>query len=163
MTSFDYVVLGVVGLSVLLSVMRGFIREVLALAGWIAAFFVAKIYMLELLPLLPQAIPTESLRLLVAFLILFLATLLVCTLLAITLSQIFKKIGLGWLDRIFGGVFGLMRGIVIVGILVFLGGFTTAPKDMRWRNAMFSAPLEYVVISLLPWFPSDVAKHIKYD
>lgn len=163
MTSFDYVVLAIVGLSVLLSVMRGFVREVLALAGWVAAFFVAKIYMLELVPLLPQAIPTESLRMLAAFLILFLATLLVCTLLAIALSQLFKKIGLGWLDRIFGGIFGLIRGMVIVGVLVFLAGFTSAPKDIRWRNAMFSAPLEYVVTSLLPWFPSDIAKHIKYD
>jgi membrane protein required for colicin V production len=163
MTSFDYVVLAIIGLSVLLSVMHGFIREVLALAGWVTAFFVAKAYMLELLPLLPQAIPTESLRLLAAFLILFLATLLVCTLLAIALSQIFKKIGLGWLDRIMGGIFGLLRGIVIVSVLVFLAGFTSAPKDIRWRNAMFSAPLEFMVTSLLPWFPSTIAKHIKYD
>jgi membrane protein required for colicin V production len=163
MTSFDYAVLAIVGLSVLLSIMRGFVREVLALASWVIAFFVAKIYMLELVPLLPEAIPNESLRMLAAFLILFLATLLICTLLAIVLSQIFKKIGLGWLDRIIGGMFGLVRGIVIVTVLVFLAGFTSAPKDMRWRNAMFSAPLEYVVISLLPWFPSSIAKHIKYD
>jgi membrane protein required for colicin V production len=163
MTSFDYAVLAIVGLSVLLSIMRGFVREVLALASWVIAFFVAKIYMLELVPLLPDAIPNESLRMLAAFLILFLATLLICTLLAIVLSQIFKKIGLGWLDRVIGGMFGLVRGIVIVTVLVFLAGFTSAPKDMRWRNAMFSAPLEYVVISLLPWFPSAIAKHIKYD
>jgi membrane protein required for colicin V production len=79
------------------------------------------------------------------------------------LSQIFKKIGLGWLDRIIGGMFGLVRGLVIVTVLVFLAGFTSAPKDVSWRNAMFSAPLEYVVTSLLPWFPSSIAKHIKYD
>jgi membrane protein required for colicin V production len=163
MTSFDYAVLAIVGLSVLLSIMRGFVREVLALASWVIAFFVAKIYVLELVPLLPDAIPNESLRMLAAFLILFLATLLICTLLAIVLSQIFKKIGLGWLDRIIGGMFGLVRGIVIVTVLVFLAGFTSAPKDVNWRNAMFSAPMEYVVISLLPWFPSSIAKHIKYD
>jgi len=163
MTSFDYAVLAIIGLSVLLSVLRGFVREILALAGWIAACFVAKTYMLQLAQLLPPAIPNESLRLLAAFLILFLATLLVCTLLAIALSHVFKKMDLGWLNRCLGGAFGLVRGMVIITVLVFLAGFTAAPKDARWRNAMFSAPFEAIVISLLPWLPQDIAKHVKYD
>lgn len=163
MTSFDYAVLIIVGLSVLLSMMRGFVREILALASWVIAFFVAKIYTLELAPLLPQAIPSESLRILAAFLILFLATLLVASLLAIALSHIFKKMGISWLDRFLGAFFGLARGIVIVGVLVLLAGLTSLPQDVRWRNAMFSAPLEAMVVSLLSWFPRDIAKHVKYD
>jgi len=163
MTVFDYVVLVIMGLSVLLSILRGFVREALALVSWLAAFFVAKLYTLELAPLLPQSIPSQSLRLLAAFLILFLATLLICSLLAIALSEVFKRVGLGWMDRCLGALFGLARGMIIVGVLVLLGGLTTLPKDARWRNAMFSAPLEAMVISLLPWFPTDIAKHVKYD
>ncbi len=162
MTSFDYVVLAIVGLSILLSMMRGFLREMLSLAGWVAAFFVAKLYTLELAPLLPEAIPTQSLRLLAAFVILFLATLLVGSLLAIALSEVFKKIGLGWVDRWLGAIFGLARGVVIVGVLVMLAGLTSIPQDTRWRNAMFSAPLEAMVTSALPWLPQAVASHIKY-
>jgi len=163
MTVFDYVVLVIMGLSVQLSILRGFVREALALVSWLVAFFVAKLYALELAPLLPQSIPSQSLRILAAFLILFLATLLICSLLAIALSAVFKRVGLGWMDRSLGALFGLARGIVIVGVLVLLGGLTTLPKDVRWRNAMFSAPLEAMVISLLPWFPTDIAKHVKYD
>ncbi len=163
MTSFDYAVLAVAGLSILLSMMRGFVREILSLAGWVAAFFVAKIYTLELAPLLPQAIPSESLRFLAAFLILFLATLLVASLLAIALSQIFKQMGLSWLDRFLGAFFGLARGLVIVCVLVLLAGLTSLPQDVRWRNAMFSAPLEAMVMNVLSWFPRDIAKHVKYD
>ncbi|HEY8096768.1 MAG TPA: CvpA family protein [Methylobacter sp.] len=163
MTSFDYAVLAIVGLSILLSMMRGFVREILSLASWVAAFFVAKLYTLELAPLLPQEIPSESLRLLAAFLILFLATLLVSSLLAIALAQIFKNLGLSWVDRFLGAFFGLARGIVIIGVLVMLAGLTSLPKDGRWRNAMFSAPLEAMVVSVLPWFPNDIAKHVKYD
>ncbi|HEY8118037.1 MAG TPA: CvpA family protein [Methylophilaceae bacterium] len=163
MTSFDYAVLAIVGLSILLSMMRGFVREILSLASWVAAFFVAKLYTLELAPLLPQEIPSESLRLLAAFLILFLATLLVSSLLAIALAQIFKNLGLSWVDRFLGAFFGLARGIVIIGVLVMLAGLTGLPKDGRWRNAMFSAPLEAMVVSVLPWFPNDIAKHVKYD
>lgn len=163
MTSFDYAVLAIAGFSVLLSIMRGFIREILALASWVAAFFVAKIYTLELAPLLPQSIPSDGLRYLAAFIILFLATLLVGSLLAIALSQLFKNIGLNWLDRLLGVIFGLARGLIIVGVLVFLAGFTTLPQDTRWRSAMFSAPLEAMVLSTMPWFPDAIAKHVKYD
>lgn len=162
MTVFDYAVLAIIGLSILLSMMRGFLREVLALAGWVAAFFVAKLYTLELAPLLPEAIPSETLRLLAAFVILFLATLLVTSLLAIALSEVFKKVGLGWLDRWLGAIFGLARGVIIVGVLVLLAGLTSIPQDARWRNAMFSAPLEALVMSGLPWMPQGVAKHIKF-
>ena len=163
MSIFDYVVLTIVGLSVFFSIMRGLVREVLALLGWIAAFFVAKTYTLELAPLLPKAIPTESLQYLAGFIILFLATLLVSSLLAIALLQVFKKIGLSWVDRGLGAVFGTLRGIMIVGVLVFLGGLTDFPKDIAWRNAMFSAPLEAMVFSALPWVPSAIAERVKYD
>jgi membrane protein required for colicin V production len=163
MTFFDYAVLAIVGLSIFFSLMRGLVREVLALVGWIAAFFVAKTYTLELSPLLPKAIPTETLQYLAAFIILFLATLLVSSLLAIALSQIFKKVGLSWIDRGLGALFGTLRGIMIVGVLVFLGGLTDFPKDSAWRNAMFSAPLEAMVISALPWVPKAIAERVKYD
>src|SRR5690606_32389579 len=122
MTGFDYAVLAIIGISVLLSIMRGFVREVLALVSWVIAFIVAKLYAVELMPLLPEAIPNEALKMLAAFLILFLATLLLCSLLAIALSQIFKKVGLGWIDRGLGAIFGVLRGVLIVGTLVLLAG-----------------------------------------
>lgn len=163
MTSFDYVVLTIIGLSIILSVMRGFFREALAILGWIAAFVVAKTYANQLVPMMPMDIPTESLRILAAFLMLFFATLLVASLLAIALSSIFKKLGMGWLNRLLGAFFGLARGVLIVCIVVFLAGLTDLPNDARWRNAMFSAPLEALVISMLPWVPISIAKHVKYD
>ena len=163
MTSFDYVVLAIIGLSIILSVMRGFFREALAILGWVAAFVTAKTYANQILPMMPDDIPTESLRILAAFLVLFFATLLVATLLAIALSSVFKKMGLGWLNRLLGAFFGLARGILIVCIVVFLAGLTELPNDARWRNAMFSAPLEALVISMLPWVPISIAKHVKYD
>lgn len=163
MTVFDYSVLAIIGLSILLSLMRGLVREVLALAGWVAAFVVARFYTLQLAPLLPQAIPGQPLRLLAAFVILFLGTLLVASLLTIALSGLVRQIGLGWLDRWLGALFGLARGVFIVGVLVLLGGLTSLPHDARWRNAMFSAAAEAMVMAVLPWLPQDLARHIKYD
>jgi len=163
MTIFDYVVLAIIGLSVFFSIMRGMVREVLSLAGWVLAFFVAKTYTLELAPLLPKAIPTETLQYLAAFVILFLATLLISALLSIALAQIFKTVGLGWLDSVLGGFFGTLRGVLMVGVLVFLGGLTELPKEPAWRSAMFSAPLEAMVTSAYPWIPPAIVSHVKFE
>ncbi|TFW71697.1 colicin V production protein [Methylotenera oryzisoli] len=163
MTIFDYIVLIIIGLSVILSVMRGMIREVLAIVGLVAAFYVGVTYTNQLLPMMPVDIPNDALRVLAAFLVLFLATLLLATLLGIALSAIFKKAGLGWLNRFLGALFGVARGLLIVCVIVFLAGLTDIPKDPRWRNAMFSAPIEALVVNLLPWMPESIAKHVKYD
>ena len=163
MTSFDYTVLLIIGISIVVSMMRGAVREVLALAGWLAAIYVAKTYATQLIPLLPADIPTESLKILAAHIIVFFGVLLVASLLTIALSSLIKKIGLNWLNRGVGAVFGFARGLLIVCVLVFLAGLTSLPKDARWTNAMFSSPLEALVKTTLPFVPKVVANHIKYD
>jgi membrane protein required for colicin V production len=163
MTSFDYTVLLIIGISIVVSMMRGAVREVLAIAGWVAAIYAAKTYAIQLVPLLPTDIPTESLRILAAHLIVFFGVLLISSLLTIALSSLIKKIGLNWFNRFLGGFFGLARGLLIVCVLVFLAGLTSFPKDARWTNAMFSSPLEALVKTVLPWMPQAVAKHVKYD
>jgi membrane protein required for colicin V production len=163
MTIFDYTVLVIIGISIVISMMRGAVREILSLLGWLAAFYVAKTYATQLIPLLPADIPTESLKVLAAFVILFLGVLLVASLLSIALSSLLKKIGLGWFNRFMGALFGLARGLFIVSILVFLAGLTSIPKDTRWTNAMFSSPLETLVLAALPYLPESVAKHVKYS
>lgn len=163
MTAFDYTVLMIVGLSVLISLMRGFVREVLSIMGWVLAWIVAKTYASQLVPLLPADIPTDKLKVMAGFVILFLAVLLMSSLLSIALAGLFKSAGLGWLNRLLGGVFGLLRGLLIVCILVMLAGMTQLPKDARWTNAMFSAPLEALVKAILPWMPQAIAQHVSFE
>jgi membrane protein required for colicin V production len=164
MTSFDYTVLIIIGACIIMSMMRGAMREMLSIVGWLAALYVAKTYSTQLVPLLPQDIPTDSLSLLAAFLILFLGVLLVVSLLSIALSSILKKIGLSWLNRFFGALFGFAKGLLIVFILVFLAGLTNIPKDINWTNAMFSSPLEALVKTALPFImPQKVVQYVKYD
>jgi membrane protein required for colicin V production len=163
LTSFDYIALFIIGISIVVSMMRGAVREVLAIASWVAAIYVARTYASQLVPLLPPDIPTEPLKVLAAFVILMLGVLLVASLLSIALASIIRKIGLNWLNRSLGGLFGLARGLLIVCVLVFLAGLTSLPKEELWTNAMFSAPLEVLVKSMLPWLPQSVTKHVKYD
>ena len=76
MTGFDYAVLVIVGLSILISVIRGLVREVLALLAWLAAFATATLLGADVGAMMPEAIPTEELRLLTGFLIVFVGVLL---------------------------------------------------------------------------------------
>ena len=163
MTAFDYAVLLIIAISIILSMMRGLIKEILGLFGWVVAFLVAKFYVLQVVPLLPDSIPSEGLRFLAAFLLLFLSTLLIFSLLNIVINHIFKRAGISWVDRSLGSVFGFARGLIIVLIMVFIAGLTKIPQDNRWRNAMLSAPLEALVTQCLVWLPEDIAKHVKYD
>lgn len=163
MTVFDYAVLVIIGISILISLMRGAVKEILSLLGWVAAFCVARTYAMQLVPLMPYDIPSEKLKILAAFVILFLAVLLMASLISIALSGLLKSLGLGLLNRLLGGVFGFFRGLLIVVVLVMLAGMTPLPKDERWTNAMFSAPLEALVKTVLVWFPKSITEHVNYE
>jgi membrane protein required for colicin V production len=156
-------VLAIIGISIVVSIMRGAIKEMLAIFGWVVAFYVAKTYSPQLAPLLPQDIPTEAIKTLAAFLILLIAVLFVNSLLSIAISSIVSKIGLGWLNRFLGVIFGFAKGILIVFVLVLLAGLTSLPKEKMWTDAMLSSPLEVLVKSALPWLPISISKHVKFD
>lgn len=163
MTSFDYAVLAIIGISIIVSMMRGAIKELLALFGWVAAFYIAKTYSSQLAPLLPVDIPTEALKTLAAFLILLVAILFLNSLLSVAVSSMVRKIRLGWLNRFLGVIFGFLKGLLIVCVIVLLAGLTSLPKEKMWTDAMLSSPLEVLVKSALPWLPKSVTKHVKFN
>lgn len=163
MTSFDYVVLAIIGISIVVSMMRGAIKELLALFGWVAAFYIAKTYSSQLAALLPVDIPTSALKTLAAFLILLVAVLFLSSLLSVAVSSIVSKIRLGWLNRFLGLIFGLVKGLLIVCVIVLLAGLTGLPKEKVWTDAMLSSPLEVLVNAALPWLPENVTKHVQFD
>lgn len=163
MTVFDYTVLIIIGFSIVVSMMRGAVKSLLAILGWIVAFYVAKTYLPLLTPLLPENIPGESLKTLAAFLILLISVLFINALLTVAISALVEKINLGWLNRFLGAVFGLLKGLLIVCVLVLLSSLTSLPKEKMWTDAMLSAPLEVLIEAVLPWLPEAVSKHVKFD
>jgi membrane protein required for colicin V production len=163
MTWFDYAVLLIVGLSALIAVIRGFVREVLSLASWIIAFVVASALSGQMAPMLPAASPNDSLRMLAAFLVVFCATLLGMIVITLAIVELIRIAGLGFLDRVLGLLFGLVRGVMVVVTAVLLAGLTRLPESPVWRDAMLSAPLEVLALSVKPWLPPDLGRKIRYD
>ena len=163
MTIFDYVVLGIFLVSVLLSIIRGFIRESLSLAGWIVAFVVAISFATDFEPMLPPEIAGESLRMLAAFIVLLLSVLLVAVIITKLLSALIKSVGLGFIDRSLGAAFGFLRGLLIVTVLILVAGLTAMPQQSFWQQAILSDPLEKVAIKLMPWLPSEISSRINFE
>jgi membrane protein required for colicin V production len=163
MTVFDYVVIAIVGLSMLLSVIRGLVREVLALLAWVVAFLAANFFAGPLATLLPAEMSNVEVRLLVGFGAAFAVVLLSMSLLAMFASKLVKNAGLGVEDRMLGGVFGLARGMLVVMVLVLLAGLTSLPRQPVWREAMLSKPLELFAGRVKPWLPGGLSQRITYD
>jgi membrane protein required for colicin V production len=143
--------------------MRGAVKEMLAIVGWVVAFYIAKTYSTTLAAFLPEAIPTEALKTLIAFLILLIAVLVLSGLVAMAISSVVSQIGLGWLNRFVGVIFGFAKGMLIACLLVFLAGLTSLPKEPMWTDALLSDPLEMLVESTLPWLPEGISEHVKFD
>ena len=163
MTWIDYAVLAIIVVSVLLSVFHGLVRELMALAAWVAAFFVAQAYAPAVETIVPVAISNPALRMLAAFVAVFLGVLVAMTLLGAGISSLLRSVGLGTVDRILGAVFGLVRGLAIVLIAVLLAGLTALPRQPAWRHATFTAPLEALANAVKVWLPYGFSKHVNYD
>ena len=162
MTAFDYVVLAILVASIVISVLRGLVREVLSLVAWLAAFVVANRYGAEMAALLPDAVPAGTVRLVAGFMILFVGTMLLAALVNLAISQLIAASGLKVVDRGLGGLFGLGRGVLIVMTLVILAGLTDLPKQPVWRDALLSGLAETAVRTIKPWLPDDWARHVNY-
>lgn len=162
MTIFDYLVLFVLICSVIISTLRGLVKEILSLLSWIAAFIVANAYGEALAPLLPDMIPGATTRLIVAFIALFIGVRILMGLLSMALDALIKATGLTLVDRGLGGLFGLARGIVIVLAAVLLCGVTAIPQQAFWKNALLSPLAETAAHTIKPFLPGDFAQRIRF-
>ena len=162
MTLFDYVALSIIAASMVISLMRGLVREILSLLAWIAAFVVASFWARDMAALLPAAIPGDPLRLVVGFIILWVGTLFLGGLLAAAVALLIRGAGLGVPDRGLGAVFGLVRGVVIVLFLVVLAGFSALPQQPFWRHALLAPWAERSVRAVKPYLPDTWARYVRY-
>ena len=159
---FDYLVLFVLVASVVISTMRGLVKEILSLLGWVVAFVVANAYGATLAPMLPALLPGDTVRLMVAFVALFLGVRILMGLLTLAVNALVQAAGLSLADRGLGGLFGLARGIVLVLFGVILCSMTAIPQQDFWKNALLSPMAETGARTVKPFLPAALAQHVQF-
>lgn len=133
----DWLILAILLISCLISLKRGFVKEALSMLNWVVAFFVAVTFREPLSALLAEQISTPSVREIVAFTMLFAATLIVGAMLNFLLAEVVRMTGLSGTDRFFGVVFGFVRGFILVMvILIFVPSLVNVQEDLWWRESM---------------------------
>jgi membrane protein required for colicin V production len=162
MTWFDYAVIAIIAISVIISAARGLVREVLSLAAWFAAFVVANQWATDLAAELPDAISGAMLRLIVSFVALLVVTLIVGGIVNWAIARAIQRMGLQFADRGMGGLFGLARGILIVLTCVILAGLTPLPQQPAWRNALLAPLAVEGVRTIKPILPESWARYVHY-
>jgi membrane protein required for colicin V production len=170
MTGFDFAVTGILLVSMLLGLWRGLIYEVMALLGWPIAFVVSRLVVDDLLVLIPAmdapSSPTsiQDLSITAAtYALAFIAVLIAWAMLSRSLSRLMRAAGAGWSDRMMGGLFGILRGGLVLLILVWMVGLTHFVEHPFWRDAAARKTLENTALLTKTWLPDVIAQRISYE
>ena len=160
LSAVDWILLAVLGLSLLLGFWRGIVQELLSLAGWVAAFYVSQMYAPQAAAWLPMAGSSQMLRYAAGFVVVFVAVLVATVLVSFVVKKLVSAVGLGPLDRLLGSVFGLMRGVVILLAVTILVGMTPMRETMAWKQAQGAIWLQKLLHVFKPVLPADFGKYL---
>lgn len=159
----DLFILAVVGISALLSLFRGLVREVLSLLGWVCAGWGAFTLAPPLAARFAGVVEVPSARLALAFIALLMGILLAFALLNFLVGRLVAHTGLTATDRMLGVFFGVARGVAITTVLVMIAGLTPLPRDPWWREPALLPHVETLARLAITLLPPEFAGHFDYD
>ena len=153
----DLAVLAIIGVSAVLSLFRGFVREAIALAGWIAGLWFAFNFLHVAAEWFVRWVESPEIRLVLGFVVLLAAVLVVAGVVARLAGGLVDVTGLGGTDRILGMIFGAGRGAVVVAVLVMLAGFTDLAGERWWRESVLLPRFEALAGEVARILPGEIA------
>ena len=159
----DYAILAIVGISGVISLMRGFVREALSLVGWIAAFWIAIAFSGSGAALLDGYVTEHSWRVAIAFAILLVVVLVASGIVLRMAGTVVEKTGMSGTDRSLGIVFGVLRGIVVTGLLVLLAGLTALPRAPWWSQSLLLPNFVEFAQEIGTYLPVDVRRELDFE
>lgn len=157
MIGVDYAILGILLISSFISLIRGFVKEALSLAGWVLAFWVSLSFAVPLSRLFEAHMDDPTLRLIIAFAALFILSLIVSSVINFFASRLVQRTGLSGTDRFLGVIFGFLRGALLVSVLVLLAGLTTLPKEPWWNDSLLLFRFQAIAMWMRDFLPANVA------
>lgn len=131
----DLLVSAVIAACIVLSAMRGVIAEAGSMVAWVVAFFFAKLFAASFAEIAFASFQPRLFALALSFISLFILACLIQKILRSLLTQAVSSVGLGFANRILGGVFGALKGVLIVTLLIMLASKTDLPDTEEWRQS----------------------------
>lgn len=168
----DYGIIALLGISVLVSLWRGFIREALSLIIWVAAISLSVYFFVPLSELLFANITIIVLRVTLSFVIILLSVLIIGGIASYFIGRLIKFTGFATTDRMVGVLFGLARGAVVIGLAILMFTPTPLAKDKQWQQSKLiphfqplSEPLALWMGEVSTWLkdhvPEDLVKKLQ--
>ena len=146
----DIIILGIVAFSALIGVFRGLVKEALSLVSWFAAILAGTLFSSQLADLMENLINNPSLRRIAAFALLFIVVIFAGTLISNMVSKLTEAAGLKGANRTLGGLFGVLRGVIIVLVIILVG--TQFDISERWFEGSRMVPYAVAMIDYLQGF-----------
>ncbi len=158
MNPLDWTLLAVIGASVLLGLIRGFMREMISLAGWIAGIWLAFRFAQTVGASLPFGHEWPLARVAVVAMLIVVACVFAAALTGWLIRELIKAARLSAADRTLGGLFGFARGLLMVGLAVFLVRDTAMYREPLWRESLVLPPIEAALAFALRQFPDAAVR-----
>ena len=162
MSFIDIIVFIVLFSSLIFGFFRGFVKELLSLMAWAFAFFVAYYFSSSVAIIFPFE-AEFSIKYVGSFVLIFIFVLIISSMLIKFLSTFIHKIGLGASNIILGGLFGILRGIVVVYLLIFVIEKTSFAQELSWQQANSIVLIKLLVEKTFPYLPQDWVNNVKYE
>jgi len=159
----DIVIVAVLVLPAVVGAIYGFLNILFSLIAWILALGIAMKLYGTVSPSLESYVNIAILRDLLAFIALFIVSLLILTAVGYFLTKLVGRSGLTATDRILGFVFGVGLGGAIVTVAVFLAGFTSVPGSSWWHESVLIQPFQQVAVWAQRFLPANVVEDHRYD
>lgn len=155
----DYAIMGVIAFSVIMGIVRGFVREAMSLVTWVVAISVGILYC-EAFSVYFSKISMLGIRLTLSFVLLVLGSLIIGGIISHVIVRIIRLTGFGITDRIIGTFFGFARGAAIVSILILIVQQTSIRNDKLYQESLIAPkflPLSHWIKEKIP---EDIIKKL---
>jgi len=139
---------------------RGIVRELFSLVTWMASLVFAWLLHRHVADLLSAQFAQPSLRIAIAFAGLMFIGLIIGTILTAIANTFIRKVGLTRVNHIIGLLFGMLRGLLIVAMLVFLAALTPLPTTAWWQESIFISYLLNGANRFVNQMPADFRQRL---
>lgn len=160
METLDAVLLLLCCASLLLGAWRGLVYELFSLVGWVAAFWVARLFAAEVAAWLPLDGFDPTVRYAAGFVSVFVLAIFAWGLLSTLAKKLIEVVGLRPVDRTLGAFFGLLRGLVLTLVITLVVVNTPLRGQAWWTQSLSGPALSDLVHQLVPALPQDLGKYL---